>query len=341
MSDDLSPTAHCLLPAAPTYDRRRNLVRRADGRMVNVARSRGHLFVCSEACCCGRVEDGMAPVPVDLYHAEWERRRLRNIVHLTIGGCLGPCALANVVLLLFDGQSLWFHSVNSDTLVLALYDYIETMLDADHILPTPEPLATLTFTADTWQPRPDNQPVDDLRQWEQRKAARLRADLPPRPPSPKGRGRAGSTDAARALALPSGGTGGTAPARRWLGNRTGSSSPTNGGRGGRSAPEDWSGPDPLALPRKNGEMVFEEPWESRAFGMAVALTEDQCYPWEDFRQRLIAEIGAADARNDPSGYYERWLAAFEGLLTETGILTREELDERTFEFEFGERDDVF
>ncbi len=28
-----------------------------------------------------------------------------------------------------------------------------------------------------------------------------------------------------------------------------------------------------ALPRKNGELVFNEPWEGRAFGLAAALTE--------------------------------------------------------------------
>jgi nitrile hydratase accessory protein len=95
------------------------------------------------------------------------------------------------------------------------------------------------------------------------------------------------------------------------------------------------------LPRKNGELIFEEPWESRAFGMAVALNEDQCYPWEDFRERLISQIAGADARDDPAGYYERWLAAFEQLLDENGIISKDELDERTFEFEFGERDDVF
>ena len=79
--------------------RRRNIVVRSDGRPVNVARPRGQLFVCATGCCCGRTEDGFAAVPAELYHDEWERRRLRNVVHLTIGGCLGPCALANVVLL--------------------------------------------------------------------------------------------------------------------------------------------------------------------------------------------------------------------------------------------------
>ncbi|MGE3449118.1 MAG: (2Fe-2S) ferredoxin domain-containing protein, partial [Microbacteriaceae bacterium] len=181
MPEDPPPTADCRLPIAPLYERHRNLVRRADGRMVNVARSRGHLFVCSDACCCGRTEDGMPPVPVDRYHAEWERRRLRNIVHLTIGGCLGPCALANVAMLLFDGQALWFHSINTEALVLALYDYTEAMLDASAILPPPEPLAALQFTADTWQPRPDGAAVDDQRRWQRRKAARSALTPDPSP----------------------------------------------------------------------------------------------------------------------------------------------------------------
>ena len=140
----------------------RNLVFRADGKMVNVARRQGQLFVCT-GCCCGHTERGHAPVPTELYHNEWERRKLRNRVHLTIGGCLGPCALANVVMLLFDGRALYFHSMNREDLVLALYDYIEQMLAADAYLPPPPALAPLHFTALTWEARPDGQPVEDRR----------------------------------------------------------------------------------------------------------------------------------------------------------------------------------
>src|SRR5688500_6041633 len=128
------------------YARRRNLVIRSDGRLVNVARPRGHLFVCASGCSCGRTEDGFAPVPVELFHDEWERRRLRNVVHLTIGGCLGPCALANVVLLLFDGQAQWFHSVNANELVLVLYDHVERMLAAGDVLAPPAALAPYHFS---------------------------------------------------------------------------------------------------------------------------------------------------------------------------------------------------
>jgi nitrile hydratase accessory protein len=94
-----------------------------------------------------------------------------------------------------------------------------------------------------------------------------------------------------------------------------------------------------ALPRKNGELVFEAPWESRAFGLAVAMSDRDQYAWEEFRQRLIARIGAADASGDPSTYYERWLAAFESLLVERGFVNPDELDRRTAEYASGARDD--
>lgn len=69
-------------------------------------------------------------MPRELYHQEWERRRLRNRVHLTIGGCLGPYALANVVMVLFDGRRAWFDSMSTEAQVMALYDWIEGLVRA-------------------------------------------------------------------------------------------------------------------------------------------------------------------------------------------------------------------
>jgi cobaltochelatase CobN len=189
------------------YQRRRNIVVRPDNTKVNVARHRGQLFVCQTGCCCGRTDDGFPPIPTDIYHNEWERRRLRNIVHLTVGGCLGPCALANVVMLLFDGESLWFHSMNSEERILALYDHIERMLDADRVIPTPSPLSEFQFTAADWQPRPDGQPVDDRRLWGARResAESLPADVidayagPDACPLPPKPGEADAPDAAERL----------------------------------------------------------------------------------------------------------------------------------------------
>ncbi|MCL4509126.1 MAG: cobaltochelatase subunit CobN, partial [Chloroflexi bacterium] len=138
------------MATASQRSRARNLVVRADGKTVNVVRKQGHLFVCATGCCCGHAERNFPPVPSDLYHNEWERRRLRNRVHLTIGGCLGPCTLFNVAMLLFDHRSLWFHSLNSEGLVLALYDYIDSMLAAGRYMPPPPALAGRVFTSFVW-----------------------------------------------------------------------------------------------------------------------------------------------------------------------------------------------
>jgi nitrile hydratase accessory protein len=87
----------------------------------------------------------------------------------------------------------------------------------------------------------------------------------------------------------------------------------------------------VALPRKNGELIFEAPWEARAFGLAITLNEQGRYPWSDFSQGLSQEIAAAEAAGDVSSYYERWLATLERLIIGRGLVTREELDSMIIE----------
>jgi nitrile hydratase accessory protein len=86
-----------------------------------------------------------------------------------------------------------------------------------------------------------------------------------------------------------------------------------------------------APPRANGELVFEEPWQSRAFGVAVALSERDDFEWERFRQELIAEIGAWEG--DDWSYYERWLAALQRVLLADGLLDDAEIEARMAELE--------
>ena len=134
----------------------RNLVLKSDGKLVNVVPKRGQLFVCATGCCCGHTDRNFAPVFRELYHSEWERRKLRNKVHLNNAGCLGPCPLANVVLLMFDARAIWFHSINTEGHVLAIYDYIEAMLAADSYLPPPTKLAGQTFNGFAWTGEGEN-----------------------------------------------------------------------------------------------------------------------------------------------------------------------------------------
>ena len=94
-----------------------------------------------------------------------------------------------------------------------------------------------------------------------------------------------------------------------------------------------------ALPRLNGELVFEEPWEGRALGIAVALNDQRVCEWREFRQHLVESIAADEEAGTPSGYYNRWLSAMERLLLQRGLVTSEELDRRTRELASGRRED--
>lgn len=90
----------------------------------------------------------------------------------------------------------------------------------------------------------------------------------------------------------------------------------------------------VALPRDNGELVFTEPWQSRAFGAAISLAGDSAVEWERFRQALIAEISRWEEVNGEDSeeawdYYERWLAALEAHLLEREILGAEEIEQRS------------
>lgn len=80
-------------------------------------------------------------------------------------------------------------------------------------------------------------------------------------------------------------------------------------------------------PRRNGELVFEAPWEGRAFGVAVALADRGVYAWDDFRVSLIEEIGAEEGRR----YYAAWVASLERLLVGRGVLDEAEIDRRAAE----------
>ena len=91
----------------------------------------------------------------------------------------------------------------------------------------------------------------------------------------------------------------------------------------------------VALPRKNGELVFEAPWAARAFGLAVALNQAGVYPWHDFSQGLAAaEMAALEQHGAPTSYYERWLETLEKLAIARGLVSLDELDARTAEYAF-------
>jgi nitrile hydratase accessory protein len=78
-----------------------------------------------------------------------------------------------------------------------------------------------------------------------------------------------------------------------------------------------------ALPRRNGELVFEAPWQGRAFGMALTVVDRLALPWAEFQRRLIDAIGT----HPDAPYWDCWLAALERLVVDHGLLSDEELEQ--------------
>jgi nitrile hydratase accessory protein len=89
---------------------------------------------------------------------------------------------------------------------------------------------------------------------------------------------------------------------------------------------------PAAPPRSNGELVFAEPWEGRAFGLAMAMVGRGAIDYAAFRARLIARISAWERANPDGGdfrYYRCWLAALEDELADRGLVARGDLVARS------------
>lgn len=88
---------------------------------------------------------------------------------------------------------------------------------------------------------------------------------------------------------------------------------------------------PAAPPRSNGELVFGAPWESRLFGITMALYESGGFEWSEFQRRLINAVQRWEALH-PDGadyrYYQRWAEALESLLRDRGLVDATLIDER-------------
>lgn len=89
---------------------------------------------------------------------------------------------------------------------------------------------------------------------------------------------------------------------------------------------------PDSPPKSDGKLYFSEEWQRTVFGMAMALSKEGHFEWEDFRQNLIKAIAAWEQDACGGGgttwdYYERYTVALVQVLEEYGVLTSEELAE--------------
>lgn len=74
--------------------------------------------------------------------------------------------------------------------------------------------------------------------------------------------------------------------------------------------------------------AFAEPWQARAFAVAVLASKQGCFTWSEWTHALGRELQRAPdaaAQTTESGYFDSWLAALQSLLVGKGVIGPGEL----------------
>jgi nitrile hydratase accessory protein len=77
--------------------------------------------------------------------------------------------------------------------------------------------------------------------------------------------------------------------------------------------------------------VFAEPWQARAFALAIKLSDNGHFSQHEWTRALAQALRLAsdgDRIDDGSHYYEHWLDALEALAVEKGLADAEGLKAR-------------
>jgi hypothetical protein len=121
--------------------------------MVSSARqARAQVILC-QGCCCGRTDRGFPEVPVARVKAAWKAGRLNRTIQLTVSGCVGPCDVANVALVLSPEGSSWFGGLETRHYDI-LIGWAENCHAAGALLPVSADLREHRFEWFLVEPRP-------------------------------------------------------------------------------------------------------------------------------------------------------------------------------------------
>lgn len=100
-----------------------------------------------------------------------------------------------------------------------------------------------------------------------------------------------------------------------------------------ASPKRYPGlPEHMAIPLgSDGDPVFAEPWEARAFGLVVGAFDQGKFDWKDFQQLLVEEIRHSESQAESRPYYLNWAIAAEKLFETLGDLEQGDIDQRVAE----------
>jgi cobaltochelatase CobN len=102
------------------------------------------LLLC-KGCCCGQTDRGLPEVPVERIKAAWKAEKLNRGVQLTVSGCLGPCDLPNVAVVVTAAGMQWLGRLDGDPHYDALLAWARACLAEGRALPLPDTLAGHRF----------------------------------------------------------------------------------------------------------------------------------------------------------------------------------------------------
>ena len=115
-----------------------------EGEIATRIKSVAQVMFC-DGCCCGRTDRGYPAVPVERIKAIWKAEKLNRGVQLTISGCLGPCDLANVAVIVTAETTTWLGLIEGDGDYDALVDWARRIRRGEGSTAIPDRLASRRF----------------------------------------------------------------------------------------------------------------------------------------------------------------------------------------------------
>lgn len=90
------------------------------------------------------------------------------------------------------------------------------------------------------------------------------------------------------------------------------------------------------MPAEQSDVGFAEPWQARAFAIAVIASRQGCFTWSEWTHALGRELRLAsdpDPKTEGARYFDCWLLALQSLLLAKGAVGHAELHERKHAWE--------
>ena len=102
------------------------------------------LLVC-DGCCCGRTKKGNDAVPINYLKDAWKEHGLQEHVGLSISGCLGPCSLNNVTLMMNGNERIWLGDLGTTEHYEALVEWAKSICNDTKVPDLPDLLVSHQF----------------------------------------------------------------------------------------------------------------------------------------------------------------------------------------------------